>query len=66
MRICKDGIFLVKPGTLPGERRKEEPKKKKKTARPLTAAQKRKVDELRKRVAEGSQAGNYFKGAEIR
>lgn len=66
MRVCKDGIFLVKPGTVPGERRKEDPKKKRKPARPLTVDQKRKIEELRKRIAEGNQAGICIKSAEIR
>ena len=66
MRIYKDGIFLVKPGTVPGERGKEAPKKKRKPVRPLTAEQKRKIDELRKRIADGDQAGICIKNAEIR
>ena len=67
MRICSKDIRLVQPGTVavPARKRKAEPKKKK-AARPMTAEQKRKVDELRKRVSEGCQGGINIKGAEIR
>ena len=49
MRICRNDIRLVKPGTLPAD----EPEKKKK---PLTAAQKRKLAAVKKRLEETNRA----------
>ena len=61
MRICRKDIRLVKPGTLPAD----EPEKKKK---PLTAAQKRRIAELKKRVEDENRAklNPIPKGAETR
>lgn len=61
MRICRKDIRLVKSGTLPAD----EPEKKKK---PLTAAQKRRIAELKKRVEDENRTrlDPIPKGAEIR
>ena len=61
MRRCRKDICLVEPGTLPAE----EPKKARK---PLTAAQKRRIAELKKRVEDENRArlDPIPKGAEIR
>ena len=67
MRICKAGIFLVKPGALPGENHHAAPKKK--APRKLTAAQRRKVEQLREKLNESNRKklnGNLPIGAEIR
>ena len=61
MRICRKDIRLVNHGTLPAD----EPEKKKK---PLTAAQERRIAELKKRVEDENRAwlNPIPKGAEIR
>lgn len=53
MRILKEGIFLVGPGTLPAQRKKEEPKKKEQQQ--MTAAHRKKISELRRKVAESNE-----------
>lgn len=66
MRIAKNGMRFIRPGELKNKQRKDEPKKQ--TARPLTAAQKRRIEELRKRVESMNRAmlDPMPKGAEIR
>ncbi len=63
MRILQDGIRLIRPGE-PLEGKKEKPKKKK----PLTAAQRKRVEELKKRATEQNRGLAYKvpKDAEIR
>lgn len=62
MRICRNDIRLIKPGEL----RNNEPEKKQK--KPLTAAQKRRIAELKKRVEDENRAklNPIPKGAETR
>ena len=66
MRICHKDIYLVKPGELPQDKR-EEKTKKRTTYKNMSAAQRRKVDQLRQRVADcNRQMQTAPKGVEIR
>lgn len=66
MRIAKNGMRFIKRGELPFPEKQEEPKKE--TAKPLTEAQKRKVEKLKKRIADENRArlNPVPKGAEVR
>ncbi len=54
MRICSKDIRLIRLGELKNEQRNDEPKKK--NAKPVTAAHKRKIEALKKHVEADNRA----------